>query len=76
MARTESARYAFAVKECGDGTHFIGFELRSSPDLAVLGNGILSLHLARGTTYAQAEELADLLNRRVDSVAFTDLDQG
>jgi hypothetical protein len=70
QAKTERARYVFAVKEFGDGTPWIMLE-RSGNGLDVLGNGFIGLELKDGTTLKQAEALAETLRRNVSAVSYT-----
>lgn len=72
-ARTERASYVFTVKETGDGTPWLGLELRQEPGLSLLEHGFLGLTLRQGTTYAEAQRLATQLNDAVEQVSYTDL---
>jgi hypothetical protein len=46
-------------------------ELNRAPDLPGVGNGFLGLDLKEGTTYAEAKEIARLLNANVATVSHT-----
>jgi len=77
MATTETGKYRFTVKE-GQGSAAgakdapVWLELEPGEShLRVLSGGSLSLRLAAGTPYAQAQELARTMNKLVSGVSFT-----
>jgi hypothetical protein len=70
-SKTDRADYRFTVKEYGDGTPWIMFELRRAPDLPVLGDGFLGLDLRPGTSFEEAKRVASFLNDHVECVAAT-----
>jgi hypothetical protein len=72
QAKTEYARFVFAVKEFGDEDHtpWIMCEPYDG-GLKTLGDGFLGFRLREGTDIKQAEEIAKYLNDRIDAISFT-----
>lgn len=77
MARTETAKYVFTVKEGAPGEageHAPTF-LMCEPaelDLNILGhNKFLTIELAPGTTAVRAREIADILNESASGIGVT-----
>lgn len=71
QARTERGDFLFAVKEYGDGTPFIAAEPRRLTTTLVGGSAFLAFNLNLGVTMAQAQGVADYLNKNIDTVSFT-----
>jgi hypothetical protein len=71
QARTERGDFLFAVKEYGDGTPFIAVEPRRLTTTLVGGDALLAFDLNPGVTMAQAQSIAEYLNKNISSVSFT-----
>jgi len=68
---TEIAKFAFTVKEDVTGTRpFIALEPLTER-LPSLGRGLLTLHLADGTSIEKAEDIANYLQENIASVGYT-----
>ncbi len=67
---TERDPCRFTVKEHGEGTPFIAVE-PCGGDLALLRNGVLCFDLLEGTTYENAQEIAEYLNDNIERLAYT-----
>lgn len=63
---TQRVRFRATVKESGDGTPYLVFELVDR-DLPRLAGGTLALHLSAGASIGDAREVARTLNAHVDS---------
>jgi hypothetical protein len=70
---TERARYIFEVKEYDGGQPWIIMNPLSG-EVPPLTKGFIGFDLAQGTTYEKAREIADLLNREIIHVAYTECD--
>jgi hypothetical protein len=71
QARTEGGSFRFRVKEFGDGTPFITAEPQRVTTTLIGNEAFLSFELNKGTTYAQAEKIAEYLNDNINLVTFT-----
>jgi len=71
LARTERGDFLFAVKEYGDGTPFIAAEPRRLTTTLIGGDAFLAFDLNPGVKMAQAQSIAEYLNKNISSVAFT-----
>ena len=67
---TDFSTYRFTVKEDNEGGPWIAFE-PSGTQLAVLAGGFLGFKLNAGTTIADAQEIARILNAKISSVSYT-----
>jgi len=67
MARTEREQIRCTVKEDGQGRPFLFFELLQGEPMPSFPDTHFGLGLREGTTYAQARELANLFDERVDN---------
>lgn len=72
---TDRAEYYFKVSEYADGTPWIYFELRRPPNLPMVSNGFLGMDLPAGTSYKEAEKIADFLNENIKCVTATSIRQ-
>lgn len=70
-SKTDRAYYRFTVKEYVSGTPWIMFELLHGPNLPMLKDGFLGLDLRSGTSYEEANVIANFLNDHVECVAAT-----
>lgn len=66
--RSRQTEYRFRVRKLDDGSPWIVLEPRRKT-LEVLGRGLLGLDLKLGTSFEEAENLADHLNQHVACVA-------
>ena len=75
MTTTERSPGYFDVKahHAEERINWITFVPRSD-DLSILQNGFLGFDLPEGTTYEQAEAIAEFLNKNIVSISYTDLD--
>ena len=71
MARTEREKIRCTVKEDGQGRPFLWFELLDGEPMPSFPRMHFGLGLNPGTTYAQARELADHFDQRVDNLFAT-----
>jgi len=55
----------FGPRQHESGSCWIVMEQWSEPSLPILDEGFMGMHLAEETTFEEATDLADLLNRRV-----------
>ena len=65
----QTSRFAFVVKESGAGVPWIALE-PAEENLAVLGDGNLGIDLVDGTTLADANEFARVLNSNVKQLSY------
>ncbi len=73
-ARTERCRYHFKVAEYSNGIPWITTEPCENPPRS-MEHSMPGLDLRRGTTFAEAEEIAKYLNRHVAGLSITFFDQ-
>jgi hypothetical protein len=66
---SDSARYAFIVKEASDGTPYIRLDAVNS-DLKVLEKGSLGFNLPKGTDVRKAQEIAAFLKQNLTSTFY------
>src|SRR4051812_3264769 len=69
--KTDRAMYGFIVKEFPDGTPWLVLEPMDGRNIPAAGNGFFGLDLKAGVTYAQALQLAEIMNRQVDGLSHT-----
>jgi hypothetical protein len=67
MARTEREQIRCTVKENSRGQPFLFFEMLAAEHLPSFPRTYFGLGLREGTTYAEARELANLFDERVDN---------
>jgi hypothetical protein len=68
---TDRARHIVVVKEYGDGVPWLMLELLEGEELPVLRRGFLGLDLRQGTTYEEAQALANSLNELLAYTTYT-----
>ena len=62
----------FTVSEWADGTPFLSLQEDGPETNTVLNNkNLLAIHLERGTTIADAQELARFMNRHITKIGLT-----
>ncbi len=61
MAQTYTGEHKAIVKELGDGTPFICFELLQGSEIPDFENANVGIFLDDGTTYEQAQDIAKTL---------------
>jgi hypothetical protein len=73
MATIERGRYQFRVAEFHDGEPWIMTDPMKTEDrLSALGkNGFIGFDLKPGTTYKEAEKIAEYLNEHIASITCT-----
>ncbi len=69
-ASTDHAPCTFTVKEYGDGTPWIMFEM-DSPGLPALGDGFIGLRFRPDVTFEQAAEIARTLRDHFEGISHT-----
>ena len=69
---TERQRYVFRVCEYVDGTPWIMTDPWDG-SLSILQDGFLGFDLTKGTTLAEAEQIADRLNDVMENIVYTSL---
>ena len=74
MARTETGRYRFTVKEDAEGQPFIAMD-PSGAAIEAFGDALLSLGLKGGTSIAYAQQIAQVLNDSVTDLSATFFDK-
>lgn len=75
-AETQRGRFFFKVAEFGDGTPWIMTEPYYPEDrLPALGkDGFVGFDLKPGTTHQQAKDIAEFLNKHIESITCTIFD--
>jgi hypothetical protein len=80
MSTTDAAEYKFTVKEgeaSATGKDDAPLSLMCEPtskELDIVGNhGFLSIRLAKGTTYEEAQSFAKILQKKVSGISYTKL---
>jgi hypothetical protein len=70
MDHTERARYQFKVTTSSEGTPWIATDAVDD-QLRCFKDGCIGFDLKAGTTAAEAERLAEILNERVTTLSYT-----
>ena len=65
----QTGEFVFVVKESGAGVPWIALE-PAREGLPALGEGNLGIDLVEGTTMADAQEVARVLNRHVKQLSY------
>lgn len=66
---TQSGRYRFTVKETAHGAFWLAAEPAGETIEGLYG--LLGFKLEEGTTLAEAQRIADLMNERITSLTLT-----
>lgn len=72
MPTTNYGKYKAVVKEFGDGTPFIQFELLSGSEIPAFRRANIGLSFEDGTSYEEVSLIAGAINDKLSGLFFTD----
>jgi len=71
MAVTYQGQYQAVVKEASAGEPIIVFQLVDGDPIPDLRGEVIGIHMESGTSFEEAQEIADTINKRMSSFFLT-----